>query len=101
MLATGKDDFGTVADNSYLGKAALNRGTDWTSFIDGSYDDAQVGDLCSFSQRHLLTYCVCLCLWFSGVFWLSGKLLITRLPEGKTAPHIWSASACERNILRP
>jgi len=41
MLATGNDDFGTVADNSYLGRAALNSGTDWNSFLGGSYDDAQ------------------------------------------------------------
>jgi hypothetical protein len=42
MLATENDNFGTVADNSYLGKAALNSGTDWSNFIGGSYDDAQV-----------------------------------------------------------
>jgi len=42
MLATENDHFGTVADNSYLGKAALNSSTDWSNFIDGSYDDAQV-----------------------------------------------------------
>jgi hypothetical protein len=42
MLATGTNDFGTVAEGSYLGKAALNSDTDWNSFIAGSFDDAQV-----------------------------------------------------------
>jgi hypothetical protein len=42
MLATGNDDFGDVADNSYLGKGASNSDTDWNTFIAGSYDDAQV-----------------------------------------------------------
>lgn len=42
MLATDNDDFGTVADNSYLGKAALDSSTDWNSILGGSYDDAQV-----------------------------------------------------------
>jgi len=71
MLATGKNDFGTVADNSYLGKAALNSGTDWTSFIDGSYDDAQVGDLSSFSQRHVDILCLPLSLvqWCILALW--------------------------------
>ncbi|KAF7979100.1 hypothetical protein HWV62_43624 [Athelia sp. TMB] len=41
MLATGNDQFGTVADSSYIGKAALNSGTNWSNFIGGSYDDAQ------------------------------------------------------------
>lgn len=42
MLATGNDDFGSVADSSKLGKAALDSGTDWNGLIAGSYDDAQV-----------------------------------------------------------
>jgi hypothetical protein len=50
MLTTGKDDFGTVADNSYLGKAALDSGTDWNSFLGGSYDDAQVCRICPFHE---------------------------------------------------
>ncbi|KIJ67713.1 glycoside hydrolase family 76 protein [Hydnomerulius pinastri MD-312] len=41
MLATGNDDYRTVADNSYIGKAALNADTDWNSFLGGSNDDAQ------------------------------------------------------------
>ncbi|KAH7914139.1 glycoside hydrolase family 76 protein [Hygrophoropsis aurantiaca] len=41
MLAAGNDDYSTVADNSYIGKAALNSNTDWSSFLGGSNDDAQ------------------------------------------------------------
>lgn len=41
MLATGNDNYGAVADSSYIGKAALNSGTNWNSFIGGSFDDAQ------------------------------------------------------------
>ncbi|EIW77929.1 glycoside hydrolase family 76 protein [Coniophora puteana RWD-64-598 SS2] len=41
MLATGNDDYGTVADNSWVGKAALDSSTDWNSFLGGSNDDAQ------------------------------------------------------------
>jgi hypothetical protein len=40
-------------------------------------------------------------LAISGVFWLYGRLLITRLPEAKTTPHIWSVSACEPRIQSP
>jgi len=40
-LPPGKNDFSTVAEGSYLGKAALNSDTDWNSFIAGSFDDAQ------------------------------------------------------------
>jgi predicted alpha-1,6-mannanase (GH76 family) len=41
MLATGTDDFSTVADNSYIGQLALNSNTDWNSVLGGSNDDAQ------------------------------------------------------------
>ncbi|KAH7888838.1 glycoside hydrolase family 76 protein [Phlebopus sp. FC_14] len=41
MLATGNNDYGSVADASYLGRAALNPGTDWNTFLGGSNDDAQ------------------------------------------------------------
>ncbi|KAH7923716.1 glycoside hydrolase family 76 protein [Leucogyrophana mollusca] len=41
MLATGNNDYGTVADGSYIGKAALNPNTDWASFLGGSNDDSQ------------------------------------------------------------
>ncbi|RDB16952.1 Mannan endo-1,6-alpha-mannosidase DFG5 [Hypsizygus marmoreus] len=40
MLATGTDDFATVADISYIGKAALNSNTNWQSILAGSNDDA-------------------------------------------------------------
>ncbi|KAK7045586.1 hypothetical protein VNI00_007418 [Paramarasmius palmivorus] len=40
MLATGTDDFSSVADNSYLGRAANNANTNWNSFLGGSNDDA-------------------------------------------------------------
>lgn len=42
MLATSSDTYGTIADNSYIGKAALNHTTNWDDFFGGSYDDAQV-----------------------------------------------------------
>ncbi|KAF8556149.1 glycoside hydrolase family 76 protein [Imleria badia] len=41
MLATNSNTFGTIADNSYIGKAALNPLTNWNLFFGGSYDDAQ------------------------------------------------------------
>ncbi|PPQ69901.1 hypothetical protein CVT26_014164 [Gymnopilus dilepis] len=41
MLATGTDDFSTVADNSYIGRMANNPSTNWNSVINGSNDDAQ------------------------------------------------------------
>ncbi|KDR66517.1 hypothetical protein GALMADRAFT_80600 [Galerina marginata CBS 339.88] len=41
MLATGTDDFATVADNSFIGRAALNSNTNWNSVLGGSNDDAQ------------------------------------------------------------
>ncbi|EPQ57053.1 Six-hairpin glycosidase [Gloeophyllum trabeum ATCC 11539] len=41
MLADGSDDFGDVADQSYIGKAALNSGTNWNDLLNGSNDDAQ------------------------------------------------------------
>jgi hypothetical protein len=46
MLATGTDEFSSVADNSYLGRTAnLQASTGislWSSILDGSYDDAGV-----------------------------------------------------------
>jgi len=39
MLATGTDDFSTVADNSYIGRIARS-GTNWASVLGGSNDDA-------------------------------------------------------------
>ena len=42
MLVTNTSTYGTIADNSYIGRAALNPLTDWDLFFEGSYDDAQV-----------------------------------------------------------
>lgn len=46
MLATGTDEFSSLADNSYLGRTAnLQADTGislWSSLLDGSYDDASV-----------------------------------------------------------
>lgn len=42
MLATGTDTYESIADNSYIGRAALNPLTNWNTFFGGSYDDAQV-----------------------------------------------------------
>jgi hypothetical protein len=42
MLATGTDDFSTVADTSFIGRAALNSATNWQSILGGSNDDAGV-----------------------------------------------------------
>jgi len=40
MLATGTDDFSTVADTSFIGRSALNSNTNWQSILGGSNDDA-------------------------------------------------------------
>ncbi|THV05068.1 glycoside hydrolase family 76 protein [Dendrothele bispora CBS 962.96] len=40
MLATGTDDFSTVADNSFIGRSALNANTNWAALLGGSNDDA-------------------------------------------------------------
>jgi len=40
MLATGTDDFSTVADTSFIGRSALNSNTYWPSILGGSNDDA-------------------------------------------------------------
>jgi hypothetical protein len=45
MLATGTDQYGAVANASYLGKAALNPNTNWQSFIGGANDDAGVNSM--------------------------------------------------------
>ena len=42
MLAANSSTYSTIADNSYIGRAALNPFTDWEDFFQGSYDDAQV-----------------------------------------------------------
>ncbi|KAJ7652000.1 glycoside hydrolase family 76 protein [Mycena polygramma] len=44
MLATGTDEFSSLADNSYLGRTAILQADTgislWSSILDGSYDDA-------------------------------------------------------------
>lgn len=75
MLATGNDDFGTVAASSYIGRAALNGGTNWRDFIGGSYDDAQVS-VSFLITVYLLT--MALVLWNQWVS-LSSFLIIVYL----------------------
>ncbi|KAJ7837116.1 hypothetical protein B0H13DRAFT_2422179 [Mycena leptocephala] len=40
MLLTKRTDFDGVADNSYIGRHALNTSTDWQAFTGGFIDDA-------------------------------------------------------------
>ncbi|KAG6917833.1 hypothetical protein DXG01_000893 [Tephrocybe rancida] len=40
MLATGTNEFAAVADQSFLGRSALNANTNWQSLLGGSNDDA-------------------------------------------------------------
>ncbi|CAA7263178.1 unnamed protein product [Cyclocybe aegerita] len=40
MLATGADEFSTVADTSFIGRAALDANTNWQNILAGSNDDA-------------------------------------------------------------
>lgn len=42
MLHTGRHDFDGVADNSYIGRHALNTSSDWQAFTGGYIDDAGV-----------------------------------------------------------
>jgi hypothetical protein len=42
MLLTKRTDFDGVADNSYIGRHALNTSTDWQAFTGGFIDDAGV-----------------------------------------------------------
>jgi hypothetical protein len=46
MLLTGRTDFDGVADNSYIGRHALNTSTDWQAFTGGFIDDAGVSRIC-------------------------------------------------------
>ena len=41
MLAAGTDEYGSLADNTYIGQAANDPGINWESILDGSNDDAQ------------------------------------------------------------
>jgi hypothetical protein len=45
MLATGTDQWSTLADSSFIGKSALNPSTNWASLLGGSNDDAGVCDI--------------------------------------------------------
>ncbi|KAF9478615.1 glycoside hydrolase family 76 protein [Pholiota conissans] len=40
MLATGTDQYGAVANASFIGRSALNPNTNWQSLLGGSNDDA-------------------------------------------------------------
>jgi len=40
MLATGNDEFSTIGETSFIGRAALNSGTNWQNILGGSNDDA-------------------------------------------------------------
>ncbi|KAF9531603.1 glycoside hydrolase family 76 protein [Crepidotus variabilis] len=40
MLATGTNEWSTLADNSYIGRSALNANTNWNAILNGSNDDA-------------------------------------------------------------
>jgi len=40
MLATGTDQWSTLADSAFIGKSALNPSTNWASLLGGSNDDA-------------------------------------------------------------
>lgn len=42
MLATGTDQWSTLADSSFIGKSALNPSTNWASLLGGSNDDSGV-----------------------------------------------------------
>ena len=51
MLATNTNTYRTIADDSYIGWAALDPLTDWDLFFEGSYDDAQVSPLLAVLQN--------------------------------------------------
>jgi hypothetical protein len=54
LLATGTDDFASVADNSFIGSSAKNANTNWASILGGSNDDA--GVCCPFRLYAFNTY---------------------------------------------
>jgi hypothetical protein len=86
MLATGTDEFSSLADNSYLGRTAILQADAgislWSSLLGGSYDDASVSAFSSVSlplaRRGI-----------SGSFSLSGKLPITKPQEDLTILRTW------------
>ncbi len=47
MLQNNRTDWDGVADNSYIGRNALNTSTDWQKFTGGYIDDAGVSELFS------------------------------------------------------
>ncbi|KAH9487463.1 hypothetical protein JR316_0001539 [Psilocybe cubensis] len=42
MLASGTDQYSAVADESFIGRSALNPNTNWASLLGGSNDDAGI-----------------------------------------------------------
>jgi len=56
MLATNTDEFESVADQSYIGRAALNPNTDWKDILHGGNGDAAV-HLLSFANNFVLKIC--------------------------------------------
>ena len=84
MLGANSNQFSTIAQTSYIGMAALNGSTDWTTFIGGSYDDAQVftaADEGNRSLNFLHTY------FRSGSSSLCGRLPITKLLKARIPLH--------------
>ena len=55
MLATGTDQWSTLADTSFIGKSALNPSTNWASLLGGSNDDAGVCNVYSLIETIFLT----------------------------------------------
>jgi len=70
MLATNTDEFKLVADQSYIGRAALNPNTDWEGILKGDSGNAAVSPLL-FSNNLVLKICC------SGLSLHCGRLLIT------------------------
>jgi len=75
MLATGTDEFKSVADQSYIGRAALNANTNWNSVLGGSNDDAGVSQQRPLSGNDPIQTNVSR---HSGSSLLYGKLLTTK-----------------------
>jgi len=69
MLATNTDEFKLVADQSYIGRAALNPNTDWEGILNGDSGNAAVSPLL-FSNNLVLKICC------SGLSLHCGRLLI-------------------------
>ena len=65
MLATGTDQFSSVADESFIGQSANNPNTNWASLLGGSNDDAgvRVQLFTPVNSLHILSQWVVLSLW--------------------------------------